>query len=322
MKGLIKSVAGLVAALLIQIFVPYVDGENLTEYPLGPIRLSGNDLYKILLIGLAIFWVILWMVSQKNKTKKKIYQKKSSRRLALGLALAAWDIAGSKFQLLPQPFFPGPAGIAQAFLEDGSAIWENTLYSVRLFAWGFILGAVIGIVTGVLIGYYAKAAYWVEPVLNICGVLPAVVWMPFALILFPTSFQAAVFLLVICVWFPVTSLSALGIMSTPKVQYEAAQMLGASKLRQIFTVAIPHALPQIFTGIITAEAFSFTNLVMAEMMGQPGGLGYYINASKAWSAYYKVFAAIVVMAIMFSLIKWGTDKLQNSLLRWQKGVVK
>jgi NitT/TauT family transport system permease protein len=61
---------------------------------------------------------------------------------------------------------------------------------------------------------------------------------------------------------------------------------------------------------------------MAEMMGQPGGLGYYINASKVWSAYYKVFAAIVVMAVLFSLIKLGIDRLQKHMLRWQKGIIK
>ena len=61
---------------------------------------------------------------------------------------------------------------------------------------------------------------------------------------------------------------------------------------------------------------------MAEMMGQPGGLGYYINASKVWSAYYKVFAAIIVMALMFSIITTLLEKIQNYILRWQKGVLK
>jgi len=81
-------------------------------------------------------------------------------------------------------------------------------------------------------------------------------------------------------------------------------------------------MPQIFTGISTANAFAFTTLVMAEMMGQPGGLGYYINTSKVWSAYYKVFAAILVMAVLFSLIMWLIEKIQRKVLIWQEGLVK
>ena len=90
----------------------------------------------------------------------------------------------------------------------------------------------------------------------------------------------------------------------------------------VFRVAVPHALPQIFTGINTASAFAFTTLVMAEMMGQPGGLGYYINASKVWSAYYKVFAAIIVMAILFSVITKVVAWIEHRALRWQKGLLK
>jgi NitT/TauT family transport system permease protein len=81
-------------------------------------------------------------------------------------------------------------------------------------------------------------------------------------------------------------------------------------------------MPQIFSGISNANGFAFTTLVMAEMMGQPGGLGYYINLSKVWSAYYKVFASILVMAILFSLITKVIGLVQAHMLRWQKGLVK
>jgi NitT/TauT family transport system permease protein len=160
------------------------------------------------------------------------------------------------------------------------------------------------------------------PVLKISGVIPAVAWMPFTLTLFPKPFTAAVFLIVICAWFPVASLTAAGISSTPKTYFEVARTLGAKTPYLVFRVAIPHAMPNIFTGITTANAFAFTTLVMAEMMGQPGGLGYYINASKVWSAYYKVFAAILVMAVLFSLIMKIMGLIQNRVLRWQKGLVR
>lgn len=81
-------------------------------------------------------------------------------------------------------------------------------------------------------------------------------------------------------------------------------------------------MPQIFTGIANANGFAFTTLVMAEMMGQPGGLGYYINLSRVWSAYYKVFAAILVMALLFSLIMKIIGLVRAHVLRWQKGWIK
>lgn len=320
--AIIKSIAGCVIAILVNLFVPQVADVEIAKYPAGPFTLTINRTYRLLLIGLLIYYLIQGIYAYREKDAEKKYSKKAPFRFAIGVALAIWDIAGTKLELLPQPFFPGPAGIAEAFLSDGVYIWQNTLYSLRLFAVGFGIGVVAGIITGIFTGCFKKADYWITPILNICGVVPPVAWMPFALILFPTSFAAAAFLIAICVWFPVATMTSAGIMSTPKTQFEAAKTLGAGTAYQVFTVAIPHAMPQIFTGITTAEAFAFTNLVMAEMMGQPGGLGYYINASKVWSAYYKVFAAIIVMAVLFSLIKALIDRIQNYVLRWQKGIVR
>ena len=154
------------------------------------------------------------------------------------------------------------------------------------------------------------------------GIIPAVAWMPFALTLFPTPFLAAVFLIAICSWFPVASQTAFGIQTTEKSQFEAARTLGAKTPYLVFHVAVPHAMPQIFAGITTACASSFTCLVIAEMMGQPGGLGYYINLVKVWAAYYKVFAAILLMALMFSLILAVLNVIKSRVLRWQKGQFK
>ncbi len=316
------AILGYLVALGVNVFIPQISDISFKDYQISSIILNSNDLYRVLLVVLITVYVITGIISLKDKEKKKKFKKKIPFRIAVGIVLAVWDVAGTKLAILPQPFFPGPAGIAEAYLEDGTYVLENTLYSIRLFAVGFILGVIIGIVTGVIVGYFPKIAYWVNPILDICGVIPPVAWMPFALIIFPESFAAAAFLLVICVWFPVATMTASGITGTPKAQFEAARTLGASTKHQIFTVAIPHAMPQIFVGITTAEAFAFTNLVMAEMMGQPGGLGYYINASKVWSAYYKVFAAIIVMAVLFSMIKLGIDKLQKHMLRWQKGIIK
>ena len=113
--------------------------------------------------------------------------------------------------------------------------------------------------------------------------------------------------------------AAFGIQTTPKTLFEASRTLGARTPFLLFRVAIPHAMPQIFNGITTACAGSFTCLVMAEMMGQPGGLGYYINLVRVWAAYYKVFAAILVMALLFSLILAVLNVIRDYVLRWQRG---
>lgn len=322
-RAFLFTLLGFALAIVVNVWVPQVsDGVVFKDYTFGSVTLTINSTYRLVLVALILAYGLLGLYAFRTEKARLHYVDRAKFRFAVGIALAAWDIAGTKLQVLPQPFFPGPAGILESFLVEGGYIWQNTLYSLRLFAVGFVIGVLFGVSTGILIGWFPKAYYWVSPVLNVAGVIPAVAWMPFALTLFPTPFSAAAFLIVICSWFPIASLTAQGVKSTPKAQFEAARTLGGGTGYLVFRVAIPHAMPQIFTGIVTANAFTFTTLVMAEMMGQPGGLGYYINASKVWSAYYKVFAAILVMAILFSLIMKLVAIVQGRVLRWQRGTVK
>jgi sulfonate transport system permease protein len=321
--GIIITVLGFFIAILVSMFFPQIAAVEETSYSLlGFLNVNANQAYRFCLLGLIAFYSLFGIYAYFDKDKKTKYLSRVPFRFVIGLFLTLWDITGTKLLALPQPFFPGPSKILESFLIEGNYIFENTLYSLRLYTLGFTLGVIFGVGTGILIGWFPKVYYWVFPVLKITGVIPAVAWMPFALTLLPTPLSAAAFLIVICAWFPVAFLTAQGIASTPKIHFEAAKTLGAKTPYLVFHVAIPHAMPQIFTGISSANGFAFTTLVMSEMMGQPGGLGYYINASKVWSAYYKVFAAIFVMAILFSAIMKVINAIQSRVLRWQRGLVK
>lgn len=317
------TVAGFLAAILVNLLFPQIAKVAIESYPVGVSRrLDMNQLYILVLSGVIVLYAGIAAFSFFDADRRQKFAKRVPFRLVAGLALAAWDILGTKLLLLPQPFFPGPARILEPFLMEGGFVLQNTLYSLRLFSAGFFIGIVFGVGTGILIGWFPKVYYWVHPVLRITGVIPAVAWMPFALTLLPTPFSAAAFLIVIGAWFPIASLTAQGVASTPKVHFEVARTLGAKTSYLVFHVAIPHAMPQIFTGVAIANSFSFITLVIAEMMGQPGGLGYYINASKVWGAYYKVLTAILVMAVLFSLIMRFVGLIESRVLRWQRGLVK
>jgi len=259
-----------------------------------------------------------------------IYSEKARARLyhysqfvfALGLVLMAWDILTEKSGLLPMPFFPSAAQILQVMAEDYAKLLLSTAYSLRLFLVGFILGTVSGLATGIFLGWYRQWGYWIFPSVKIMSVIPATAWIPIAMIVFPTSFGAEVFLIVLSVWSPVAFMTATGISSIPRAHFEAALTLGAKEGFLLTKVAIPGAMPSIFIGIYTATGLSFTTLVVSEMIGAKAGLGWYINWARSWSNYAKVYASIVIMAILFSLVMAIIFKVRDRILVWQKGLLK
>lgn len=285
-----------------------------------PDAVINDTAYQVILAGLMLLYLATGALAWFRPNRREQFAKCAPFRFVMGLVLLAWDLLGTKYGALPMPFFPGPSKITWVFVEERAFLFTNMLYSLRLYFCGFVSGVVAGVGTGIIIGWFRPANYWIMPALKMTGVIPAVAWMPFALTVFPTSFMAGCFLVSMCAWFPIGFQTARGMQTTQKVYFEVAQTIGGGRLYALFHVALPNALPSIFTGISTANGLAFTTLVMTEMMGARGGLGYYINWAKAWSSYYKVYAAIIIMAVLFSLIMKIISVIQARALVWQKGL--
>jgi NitT/TauT family transport system permease protein len=242
--------------------------------------------------------------------------------LVLALFLTLWEVATAKFAWLPLPFFPPPQAIIEVYTDDLPKLLDSVLASVKLQLGGYAIGAAVGFLTGVSIGWSRSVGYWVHPVLRFIGPLPATAWLPFAFFTFPSSWSASTFLIALATGFPVTVLTWSGVASVSNAYYDVARTLGAKPSFLVLKVAIPAALPHVFVGLFMGLGSSFAVLVVAEMIGVKAGLGWYLQWAQGWAAYSNMSAALIVMSLLCSgaitLLFWTRDR----LLVWQKGVVK
>jgi NitT/TauT family transport system permease protein len=240
---------------------------------------------------------------------------------AIGL-LCVWDLITSGFRLLPLPYFPSPASVLRSMILDAAVIFDSTWHSLVLLVSGYLLGAIIGIITGICIGWFKQARYWGMPLLKVVGPIPATAWIPLAMVVSPKPIFSAVGLIALAVWFPVTMLTMSGIANTRASYLDVARTLGATPGFLIFRVAIPAAMPNIFIGLFMGLGASFLTLIVAETVGVKSGLGWYVSWAQGWAEYGKVFAALVIMAAFFSTIMTLLFKVRDRVLVWQKGVIK
>lgn len=236
--------------------------------------------------------------------------------------LSAWEIVTAGLQLLPMPYFPGPAAVLQSLVGDRAMVFDSTWHSLLLLIGGYSLGVLTGVITGVCIGWFAPARYWGMPVLKVVGPIPATAWIPLALVISPNAMISATGLIALAVWFPVTMLTASGISNTRASYLDVARTLGASRSYLIFRVAIPAAMPSIFIGLFMGLGASFLTLVVAETVGVKSGLGWYLSWAQGWAEYGKVYGALVIMAAFFSTIMTVLFKVRDRVLVWQKGTIK
>ena len=241
---------------------------------------------------------------------------------ALGIGFSAWELATAKFAWLPLPFFPPPQAILEVYTDDLPKLLDSVYASVKLQLGGYLIGASVGFVTGVSIGWSRSAGYWIHPLLRFVGPLPATAWLPIAFFTFPSSWSASTFLIALATGFPVTVLTWSGVASVSSAYYDVARTLGARPSFLVLKVAIPAALPHVFVGLFMGLGSSFAVLVVAEMMGVKAGLGWYLQWAQGWAAYANMYAALIVMSLLCSVAITLLFGVRDRLLVWQKGVVK
>jgi NitT/TauT family transport system permease protein len=249
-------------------------------------------------------------------------QSRAPWLLALGLFLTVWEVATAKFAWLPLPFFPPPQAIIEVYTDDLPKLLVSAFASVKLQLGGYVIGAAVGFLTGVSIGWSRSVGYWVHPVLRFIGPLPATAWLPFAFFTFPSSWSASTFLIALATGFPVTVLTWSGVASVSNAYYDVARTLGARPSFLVLKVAIPAALPHVFVGLFMGLGSSFAVLVVAEMIGVKAGLGWYLQWAQGWAAYSNMYAALIVMSLLCSGAITLLFRTRDRLLVWQKGVVK
>lgn len=241
---------------------------------------------------------------------------------ALPLAFTLWEILTAKTGILPTPFFAPPQALIEVYHDDWARLVDCVAHSLGLLAVGFVYGGAVGFLIGVSIGWSRAAGYWVHPVMRVLGPVPATALLPLAFYIFPSSRSAAIFLVALATAFPVTVLTWSGVASVNKAYYDVARTLGASPRFLVLRVAIPAALPQVFVGLFMGLSASFTVLVTAEMMGVKSGLGWYLTWAQGWASYTNMYAALLVMAVLFSGLISLLFLVRDRTLVWQKGTVK
>lgn len=240
----------------------------------------------------------------------------------VGVLLTAINLAISKFALLPVLFFPCLDRVFGVFVTDWQLLIECILASGKLLIIGFAIGAGIGFITGILIGFNKHAEYWISPLMKFIGPIPPTSWSPLILSLFTRTYDAAVFMVALAVWFPITLMTYNGVQNVNNSYFEVASTLGAGRLTKVFRVGIPAAMPSVFLGVFYATCSSFVTLVTAELLGADAGLGWYLNWQKSMMLYANVYAGLILIAVLCTLVITLVFKLKDKVLVWQKGVIK
>lgn len=318
MKKLVKQITKLlpIVSLLFALLLANV----LSDSKLQPKAESPYFSYFLCII-LGVY-VVFYIIAFFNTRIESYLITKAPFFAGAALLLNIINLVTSKFALLPVLFFPSLDRVFGVFVNDKGLMATCVLSSGKLLFIGYTIGACLGFLTGILIGFSKKFGYWFTPFTKMIGPIPPTSWSPLILSLFATSYQAAVFMIALAVWFPITLMTSSGIQNVQQSYFEVSETLGAGKLYKVFKVGVPAAMPHIFLGVFYATCSSFVTLVTAEMFGCKSGIGWYLNWQKSMMLYANVYAGLILLAVICNLVITCIFRFKDRILVWQKGVIK
>jgi len=202
---------------------------------------------------------------------------------------------------------PSPLAVYASFtraIHDPHFLMHIALSCRRIFL-GFSLAALVGVPLGLIMGRFKPVHEAIFPVAEVLRPIPAIAWVPMAIMLWPTNEQSIVFITFLGSFFPILVNTLHGMSLVDPVLVRAAQCLGARERAIFREVYFPSSLPHIFTGLTVGMGVAWVSLIAAEMISGQYGIGYF-----TWEAYSLVQYADIALG----MITIGVLGLASSLL--------
>lgn len=225
-----------------------------------------------------------------------------------------WDgaVLLSRSDVFPRPYqvFLGIAELVQRGL-----LLKYVVASLFRVSVGFVLAVLIGVPSGLLLGWFRSAFLAFNPLIQILRPISPIAWIPLAILWFKVDDRSPIFLIFLSSVFPITVASIAAVQNIQLVYVRAAQNFGITRLDLFRRVVFPACLPQIITSLRISLGIAWLVVVAAEMIAVNSGLGYLIiDARNAGKRYDLVVAGM----LMIGLIGLILDLLVRSLERFEE----
>lgn len=264
------------------------------------------------------------LTSEKKRKRDEILVSSNTQRRSLSiispiLLLLLWEML-VRFGLLDNRFFPAPSTVLGSMVEmiKSGVFFSDLSISMYRILGGFLLGAIPGLLIGLTMGLFPVVKAIMDPIIAATYPIPKLAIMPLIMILLGlTEFEKMV-VIALGTFFLILINTVAGVVNLDKIYLDVAKNYGASKKDYYLTVAIPGALPMIFTGVKLGIGMALLLIVAAEMNGANSGIGYRIWESYSIFNIPEMFVCFVVMALLGYIFTVIVDELEHRIIPWKK----
>jgi len=219
---------------------------------------------------------------------------------------------------IPGYMLPGPPRVAAAFIADFSLLMGHLRRTLLEALAGLGLSIAASFFLAIVMDANRFLRQSVTPLLLLTQTMPAVALAPLLILWMGYGCAPKVALVFLTCFFPMT-IGLLGAFAQTDIDgVKLLQSMGASR-RQIYRyIKFPQALPAFFSGLKISCAYSIIGAVIAEWLGGDSGLGVYMIRVRRSYSFDKMFAVILLTAVLSLLLVKMVSILEKILIHWRR----
>lgn len=249
-----------------------------------------------------------------------LWRRRLVRVASVIAAIGLWQLLTANHVRLWLRFdtLPTVTDIASAFVNrlGTPEYWLDLGQSLIRILTGFGLAAVIGVVTGILLGRSAVFSDVFGPLTELARPIPAIAMVPVAILLFPTDEAGIVFITFLAAYFPIMVSTRHAVRALPTIWEESVRTFGGSSWDVLRRVVLPGILPGLFGGLSVGMGVAWICVVSAEMISGRLGVGY-----RTWQAYTvldypSVFVGIITIGALGFTTAAAIELIGRRATRW------
>ena len=237
------------------------------------------------------------------------------------LLLAVWELLSRTERIDPR-FWPPPTSLiptARRLIESGQLFTDLRASLLRIVA-GFAIASIPGVFVGLAMGLYRPLRLFLMPIAFAIYAVPKIAILPLVWIVFGSTGESSkIAIIVISVFFLVVLSTMGGVLGIDPIFRDVARDFDASQWQVIRTVALPGALPAIFTGLRLALGFALLVIVGTEFLdiGDGDGIGAMIYRGYYNVAYEQMFFGLIVVGLVGWVLTVLLDLIERLVVPWR-----
>lgn len=195
--------------------------------------------------------------------------------------------------------------------------WNSMRVTLQETLFGWIFGCSSGLVAGLLLGRWSRAAAVFDPYLTYANATPKIALAPFFILWFGVGLDSKVVLAAVIVFFIVQVPTQAAVSQVSPDLNTVATTMGATEMQKFRMVVLPGIMAPVFGAFRLGAVYSLLAVVMGEFIAAREGLGQALITSTNQFDMRTAFALLIVLATLAVLINFLVSAVERRVLRWR-----